>query len=611
MPVIRQPVYLGALLTLALLATTSPATAQSPFEQNERLGRGVNIIGYDSIWRSWDDARFTQEHFRLIRDGGFSTVRINLHPFRHMDAADGFRLAAHWLEVLDWAVENALDQDLMVILDLHEFNAMADDPESKKDMFLAFWEQIAPRFRNAPSSVLFEVLNEPSRGVTPQMWNRYLRDALAVIRESNPHRTVIVGPAHWNGIGALKELDLPEDDRNIIVTVHYYSPMEFTHQGAPWSEENRDRVGVRWTGSPGEMQQVREDFDVADRWAQTHDRPIFLGEFGAYDKGDMDSRARYTAAVARTAEELGWSWAYWQFDSDFVVYDIDEEQWVEPIRDALVPPLRTTAEILEGAREDEWRSLDPANSIYMEFGGRQVVVELAPELAPRHVANVMALVRDGYFDGGAIVRAQDNYVVQWSIKSDEELSDGIAASLPAEFEVPAAGLPFTAVPDGDVFAPEAGFVRGFPVGRDQDAGLAWMAHCYGAVGVARGVDPNSGSGASLYVVIGQSPRHLDRNLSMVGRVVMGMEYLSTLPRGTGSLGFYESPEERMVFDSVRLGSDIAPADRLPLQVLRTDSDSFRDLIRAGRSRSEDFFAYSADRIGVCNVRVPTRLVGAD
>jgi endoglucanase len=297
----------------------------------------VNIIGYDPIWHERDEGRFSDAHFRLIRDGGFSSVRINLHPFRHMGPADEYRLEESWLGVLDWAVEEALEQDLMVILDLHEFNAMADDPEGKKDMFLAFWRQIAPRFKDAPSTVLFEVLNEPSRGVSPEMWNGYLREALAVIRESNPHRTLIIGPARWNGIGALAELDLPDDDRDIIVTVHYYSPMEFTHQGAPWAEAYRDTLGVRWTGTPDEMGRIRSDFEHAQQWSLARDRPIFLGEFGAYDKGDMDSRARYTAAVARTAEEFGWSWAYWQFDSDFIVYDIDNDRWVEPIHDALVP----------------------------------------------------------------------------------------------------------------------------------------------------------------------------------------------------------------------------------------------------------------------------------
>ena len=236
-------------------------------------------------------------------------------------------------------------------------------------------------------------------------------------------------------------------------------------------------------------------------------------------------------------------------------------------------------------------------------------MELAPEFAPRHVVNVKALVRGGYLDGGGINRAQDNYVVQWGTRplaDGESLPDHIARSLPAEFEVAAPDLPFTQIVDDDVYAPEAGFVRGFPAGRDPSTGVAWMAHCYGVVGVARGNDPDSGSGAALYVVIGHAPRHLDRNLSMVGRVVSGMEHLSTLPRGTSALGRYASRDEWVPLERVRLGSDMAPGERAPLEVMRTDSQSFRDLIVATRSRHEDFFVVPTDRVELCNVRVPVR-----
>lgn len=266
--------------------------------------------------------------------------------------------------------------------------------------------------------------------------------------------------------------------------------------------------------------------------------------------------------------------------------------------------------MIESSRDDEWRPLDPDNTLYMEVAGGRVILELAPEFAPRHVENIKALVRGGYFDGGAINRVQDNYVVQWSrreLAEGEELPEGIATALPAEFEVPSAGLRFTPIPDGDVYAPEAGFVRGFPVGRDPQTGTAWIAHCYGVVGVARGNDPDSGSGGALYAVLGQAPRHLDRNLSMVGRIVSGMERLSSLPRGTDpDLGRYETRDEWVPLESVRLGSDLPAAERSRLRIMRTDSQSFHDLILAARSRNEEFFVYPTDRIGLCNVRVPTR-----
>jgi endoglucanase len=317
-------------------AEKAPPQAVDAKEQNKRLGRGVNIIGYDPLWRSRARARFQNEHFKLIREAGFANVRINLHPFQYAKAGPDNKISPAWFETLDWAVEQALANKLMVILDFHEFTQMGRDPERNRERFLAMWDQIAGHYKNAPSEVLFEILNEPNGKLTPELWNKLLREALAVIRRSNPARTVIIGPGQWNNISALDKLDLPEDDRNLIVTVHYYSPMQFTHQGASWTNQ-RDKVGIPWNGTPKEREAIERDFQRAQAWAQKHNRPIFLGEFGAYDKADMASRVRYIGFVARQAEKLGWSWAYWQFDSDFIVYDIPKGRWIEPIRDALIP----------------------------------------------------------------------------------------------------------------------------------------------------------------------------------------------------------------------------------------------------------------------------------
>ena len=317
-------------------AGASGASAHA-FGVNQRLGRGVNIIGYDPIWQDRAKGRFQEKHFAAIKAAGFDSVRINLHPFKHMDPANGHALKPAWLDTLDWAVKGALAARLAVILDMHEFGAMAEDPAGRKEAWLSFWRQVAPRFKDAPDDVVFELLNEPNQKLTPEMWNDYLKEGLAIVRATNPTRTVIVGGGRWNSIEGLQTLVLPEDDRNLIATVHYYTPMEFTHQGAPWNKENKDKSGVLWNGTDQERRRIELDFAKAQQWAVEHDRPLLLGEFGAYDKADMDSRARYTAAVARTAERLGWSWSYWQFDSDFVVYDIGKDAWVEPLEKALIP----------------------------------------------------------------------------------------------------------------------------------------------------------------------------------------------------------------------------------------------------------------------------------
>lgn len=311
------------------------AQAVSAKDQCAKMERGVNIIGYDSaLWKDYTRGRFKEGYFKKIKEAGFSTIRINMFAFSGMDST--YTLHPKWLETLDWAVRKGLEAELMVILDMHEYNAMADDPIAKKEMFMSVWRQLAPRYRDQPNDVVFEILNEPNQKLTITLWNEYLADAIRLIRETNPNRTLIVGPGNWNGIESLPTLVLPEEDKNIIVTVHFYHPMPFTHQGAHWASDFKDLSGIKWSGSPAEKAAVETKLRVAADWSTANDRPIFLGEFGAYDKGDMESRARYTAHVARTAENFGFSWAYWQFDSDFIVYDIAKECWVMPVLDALM-----------------------------------------------------------------------------------------------------------------------------------------------------------------------------------------------------------------------------------------------------------------------------------
>lgn len=281
-----------------------------------------------------------------------------------------------------------------------------------------------------------------------------------------------------------------------------------------------------------------------------------------------------------------------------------------PLALLAVPLAPFTFQAPVAAQEEEataWRTLDPDRTLYMELPGGRVVMELAPEFAPEHVANIRTLVRERYFDGLAVLRAQDNYVVQWGDPEGDRSLGSARTSLPAELDRPvSADLPFTALPDGDVYAPQVGFTLGFPVARDPAEGRDWLVHCYGAVGVARGNDPEAGSGAQLYVVIGHAPRHLDRNGTIVGRVVRGMEVLSTAPRGSGRLGFYQDPETPIPIRSVRLGGELPAEERSPLQVMRTDSEAFRSHVEARRTRDEDWFVHATGRVEVCNVGVPTR-----
>jgi peptidylprolyl isomerase len=235
------------------------------------------------------------------------------------------------------------------------------------------------------------------------------------------------------------------------------------------------------------------------------------------------------------------------------------------------------------------------------------VVELAPAFAPQHAANIRLLVRQGYYDGLPIIRSQDNYVVQWGDPDGKRDLGKARATLPPEFTVPSTpALPFTLLPDVDGYAPEVGFSGGFPVGRDPQTKTAWLAHCYGMVGAGRGNEVESGSGAELYVVIGNAPRHLDRNIALVGRVVQGMEWLATLPRGTGPLGFYEKPEQYVPIERVRLAADVPASERVRLEVMRTDTPTFAALVESRRNRRDDWYKVPAGHVELCNVPIVVR-----
>ncbi|QOW20769.1 peptidylprolyl isomerase [Lysobacter ciconiae] len=270
----------------------------------------------------------------------------------------------------------------------------------------------------------------------------------------------------------------------------------------------------------------------------------------------------------------------------------------------------SVSEILAASPDADWRTPDPGNILYMDVAGGRVVIELAPGFAPEHVANIRTLAREHFWDDLSIYRAQDNFVVQFGDPDAGELGarslGGARTHLPAEFERPAAGLAFTALADSDGWAPQVGFVDGFPAAQDPAGGSAWMTHCYGALGAGRDMAADSSNGAELYVVIGQSPRQLDRNITLVGRVVRGMEFLSATPRGPEPMGVYDNPARRTPIATIRLASELPADQRERLQLLRTDSATFAAVTEARRNRRDDWYKSSAGHIDLCNVPLPVR-----
>ena len=285
-----------------------------------------------------------------------------------------------------------------------------------------------------------------------------------------------------------------------------------------------------------------------------------------------------------------------------------------PAGAASAPKVRTTADIVREAPDSAWRRPDPNDVLAMTLPSGIVWIELAPRFAPLHADNIRKLVAQHYFDGLAVLRVQDNFVAQWGdpAADDDDATKGrsfgtASRTLAPEFFVSDKGLKITKLKDRDVWAPVTGFVDGFPVAADPKTHRAWIAHCYGTIGAGRGNTVDSGSGAELYAVIGQSPRGLDLNIAPVARVLQGMELLASLPRGGQNMGFYDKPEQNVRITKVERLADMPEATRPDVRVFRTDTPEWAAMIESRRNRQDAWYVHKAGAIDLCNITVPVRI----
>ena len=335
------------LLVLAVLASFLPLAfsvdeppAKKPaaiFAANKKLGRGINLgnaleADKEGAWGVTLEAGY----FETIKKAGFDTVRLPVKWSAHAAADAPCTIDEKFAKRVDWAIDQALANKLEIIVDVHHYGEMDADPDKHQARLQGLWAQIASRYKDRPASVTFELLNEPHDKLTPEKWNAMIPKLLAIVRKTNPTRPVIVGPGNWNAIWSLTKLELPRADRNLIVTVHTYDPFQFTHQNTPWMKESAKWKGTKWTGSTAEQAALRKSLESAAAWGKAHDRPIFLGEFGAFQEADMESRARWTRFVCREAEKQGMSWAYWEFCSGFGAYDAKAKEWHKALESALM-----------------------------------------------------------------------------------------------------------------------------------------------------------------------------------------------------------------------------------------------------------------------------------
>jgi endoglucanase len=308
------------------------------YEPRAQLGRGVNLGNALEAPNEGEWGMTLQaEYFQLIKEAGFNSVRIPIRWSSHADSAPPYTIDPAFFARVDWAVDQALSSGLVAVINMHHYDELFADLPGNQARFIALWEQIAAHYQGYGEHLIFEILNEPHDQLNFSTWNQLLLATLKVIRSTNPQRDVIVGGADYNSISMLDSLQLPAGDHHLIPTFHYYLPFHFTHQGAEWVSGSDAWLGTTWQGTPAEEGAVAQDLDYAVSWAIEHQRPLYMGEFGAYSKADMDSRARWTSYVARQAEARGISWAYWEFGAGFGVYDREVQDWNQPILQALIP----------------------------------------------------------------------------------------------------------------------------------------------------------------------------------------------------------------------------------------------------------------------------------
>jgi len=333
----------GIILSCLVFLFCFSAFAQQQsdaWKMNAQLGRGINMgnafeAPSETAWGN----QWKPEYFKIMSEMGFQHVRLPVRwePADRSLAVAPYTIYPSFVSRIKTVVDQAIAEDLKIIINMHHHDLLLADPAGQKERFLAQWRQIAEYFKDYDNErLLFEVLNEPHGNISPMMWNGYFAEALTEIRKTNPDRIVLMGTAEFGGLSGITHLELPDDDR-IIVSPHFYNPFPFTHQGAEWVGDQSDAwLGTKWLDTEEEREAIVQEFQSAKIFSQNHDVPIHVGEFGAYSKADLDSRIRWTTFLARWFEEQNMSWAYWEFSAGFGVYDPGTKEILQPLADALL-----------------------------------------------------------------------------------------------------------------------------------------------------------------------------------------------------------------------------------------------------------------------------------
>ena len=328
---------------------TPPKEAELAFKRNNRLGRGVNLNGLldnnsgELHLYPIPDQPIKTEHIKMIAEAGFNSVRLPVTWSVHASKTPPYTIEPAFFRKVDNIVNQCLENGLAVSIDVHYYPYInmhhGDDDlsfDENIDRFYSLWEQIAKHYKDYPPEVYFEILNEPNMELGAVRYNELIAKSIQLIRRTNPDRTLIIGTPNLGQSWTIGLLDLPEDDWNLIVTIHYYLPHLFTHQGLEYARAESSR-GMQWTGTLEETKPIESDLAYCAKWSKIHSRPINLGEFGVVEYADSASRARYIRFIRETAEKYDFSFHIWGFREIFRVFDEETGEWKENILEALIP----------------------------------------------------------------------------------------------------------------------------------------------------------------------------------------------------------------------------------------------------------------------------------
>lgn len=307
-----------------------------PFLQNQILGFGINLANSLEAPNEGDWGLFLkEEYFEDIKSAGFNSIRLPINWSVHASQNFPFTISSEFFNRIDWAIQNCFNNNLAVIINVQNYLELFKEPVKHIGRFLTLWNQIANHYQNYPTELFFEILNEPHGSLNSTIWNDLLYKSILQIRKTNPNRTLLIGTANWGGLKSLENLLIPPEEKNCIVTFHYYQPFKFTHQGTGWVKGSDNWIGTKWENTKEEQSEILNDFQKAILWSKKNNIPINLGEFGVYNKADSESRFLWTKFVSQLAALNNFSWHYWEFGGSFGIYDIQKQKWNEKMLTAL------------------------------------------------------------------------------------------------------------------------------------------------------------------------------------------------------------------------------------------------------------------------------------